>query len=507
MMMQPEQYQPSWPLFNIDNTNLDQYEHTLSPSITTTEDSSYSFSQNIVSSEFVEFPFLGDENISNYMEGFDAIEDMCSWLDDKESLKYFSSDLPMEGLMEGADLWSPDLSTNFSDVSEVLPSANPSLILPGDKIEIENQLALLHLLKAYGEAIDIDHRELAEVIVGCINEKVSPFGEPLERVAFSLFESAANPDHNEYLKQESMKNFEVAFKTFYDLFPYGRFAHFAANSAILESMPAVVETVHVVEFDVGEGLQWAPMIETLGRQKKALRLTCINFEEADSDSDYPPSQWRFDDTRRRLYDHARSFGVKLKVEEVKIGDLITHIEGIKGREWVVFNCMVGLPHMRRYRSRNQITKFLGLGKEIINNGGLIILGDGEDGEKIKSSSSSSYTSFFESQLMHYQAVCESMEVNFPNYLTEARMAMEAIFVAPYVSAGSWLHKYEEVREEAFDLGVLKGRSVSKESLMESMAMVKGGEESYDVRIEGERGNEIVLEWRGIPLVRVCSWIG
>ena len=79
----------------------------------------------------------------------------------------------------------------------------------------------------------------------------------------SLFK---NPNHGDYIKQECTKNFEVAFKAFYDIFPYGRFARFAANSAILESIPTDAEMIHIVDFDIDEGLQWAPLIETLGRQ-------------------------------------------------------------------------------------------------------------------------------------------------------------------------------------------------------------------------------------------------
>ncbi|KAL8201873.1 hypothetical protein R6Q57_011020 [Mikania cordata] len=51
---------------------------------------------------------------------------------------------------------------------------------------------------------------------------------------------------------------------------------------------------------------------------------------------------------------------------------------------------------------------------------------------------------------------------------------------------------------------LKGERMSMENLNEAMEMVKEGETSYRIRI-GENGNEMVLDWKGIPLVRVCAW--
>ncbi|CAH1445970.1 unnamed protein product [Lactuca virosa] len=73
---------------------------------------------------------------------------------------------------------------------------------------------------------------------------------------------------------------------------------------------------------------------------------------------------------------------------------------------------------------------------------------------------------------------------------------------------SWLQKWEEGRENLFsqnDLG-LKGRRMSRESWNEVRELVKEGESMYKVRVEGGNENEMVLEWNGIPLVRVSAWI-
>ncbi|KAK2969907.1 hypothetical protein RJ640_009853 [Escallonia rubra] len=374
--MQSELLQPSWQLFNINNSTLDQYglyclnadshvdyDHGFSSSIPSPEDSSeissVAYCPAMFLDDFPDFPILGNamqvtsqfENIVQNMEGLEAIsgttiDDMCRWLDER------------------------------------------------DDMETDSQLSLSHRLEGYAEAIEMEQGELAEVIVNCICEKVNPVGETLERIAFNLFQS--NGNQGDYLRQESSKNYESALQVFYQSFPYGRFAHFAANSAIFEAMPDNLDTLCIVDFDMGEGVQWPPIMEAIGPKKNALRLTSIRSEE--HHCDFAPPQWRFEETRRRLYHHAKSVGLKLKVEEMRLGDLVRENEETK-KKW----------------------------------------------EDIRESSS-------------FQAV-DGME----------------------------------------------GWRLSKESLKEVKEMVKEGETSYMVKMEGQNENEMVLEWRGTSLVRVSTW--
>ncbi|CAK9188400.1 unnamed protein product [Ilex paraguariensis] len=51
-----------------------------------------------------------------------------------------------------------------------------------------------------------------EVLVRSIKKKANPIGEALERVTYNFFQSTEN--QVDYLKQESIKNFEAAFKAY-----------------------------------------------------------------------------------------------------------------------------------------------------------------------------------------------------------------------------------------------------------------------------------------------------
>ncbi|KAJ0021363.1 hypothetical protein Pint_32491 [Pistacia integerrima] len=124
--------------------------------------------------------------------------------------------------------------TSSIDVS-VLPSDQTFLVFPSEEMEVDDQLSILHLLKAYGEAMELEQKDLATEIIRRLTDKACPTGATLERLAYFLIQ--AFEKKLDYLSQESSKNYAAAFRAFYQIFPYGRFAHFTANSMILEAIP------------------------------------------------------------------------------------------------------------------------------------------------------------------------------------------------------------------------------------------------------------------------------
>jgi hypothetical protein len=102
-------------------------------------------------------------------------------------------------------------------------------------MEIDNQLSVHHLVKAYKEAMENQEAELAEVITRRISKKVGPTGEIKERLLYYSFQPLDK--ETDYLTQESAKNFDKALEAFYKIFPDGMISHFTANSVILEAKP------------------------------------------------------------------------------------------------------------------------------------------------------------------------------------------------------------------------------------------------------------------------------
>ncbi|KAH6798263.1 hypothetical protein C2S52_022817 [Perilla frutescens var. hirtella] len=417
------------------------------------------------------------------------IDDICDWI-------YANHN---EGTSSSAEAeeWSPCPSLESSQNIHV--PTNMPITLPGKDMELGNELSLTHLLRAYGEAMDDGNNgSLARVIVESINERSSPQGNTMERVAYNMFKS--KDEHGEYLRQESIKNFVTAFNVLYQSLICGRFAHNAANSAILESVPDDATVLHIVDFDIGEGIQWPTLIEALSQKKKLVKLTSIKLGEDDISS-----CWEFEETKERLQVHARQYGVKLQIEEKCIDEFAVELmKRKKNGHWLVFNCMVALPHMARRRRRSRVIEFLKVAEELLASfDGIVTLGDGEAGDGL--GDCISFESYFGKLLVHYRALFESLECNFPAHLVEARTAMECLFLAPFMCPVSWLQEWREMAKYLEFDSILKGRKVSPGSLGEAKVMVNERADSYNVEIRGLSQNVMVLRWKETMLVKFSTF--
>ncbi|KAF6146967.1 hypothetical protein GIB67_036686 [Kingdonia uniflora] len=76
--------------------------------------------------------------------------------------------------------------------------------------------------------------------------------------------------------------------------------------SILEAIPDDAETIHFIDFDICDGVQWPPIVEAVGC-RHILRLTLINWKERNLDS--VPPELRFKETKRRFQNYAQSCGV------------------------------------------------------------------------------------------------------------------------------------------------------------------------------------------------------
>ncbi|EEF35680.1 protein NODULATION SIGNALING PATHWAY 2 [Ricinus communis] len=410
---------------------------------------------------------------------------------------------------------SGDLSTDINWSNLV----HQSLIMPKECMGISNLFSLTNLAMAYAEATENKQAALAEVIMRRIGEKVSPISGIKERLLYYAFQPLDK--QSDYLKQESFKNFDKAFEVFYQIFPYGMVAHFTANSAILEAKPRDAEILHVVDFDIGEGIQWPSMIMALSQQQNermqqhgynqrhlqqiTLKITAIKWRE-----EHP---WRkLEETKRRLQNYADSLGLMLHVEEIEVQNLAREIKRGGRKEWLAFNCMWAIPHMGRIRSRRHVIEFLTMAKDSVadwsddRSRGIVTFGEGIGHETL--SNCDGFGSFFERYMEHYEGLLESIEWGFPIHLAEARLSMECLFLAPYVSRVSMMQTWKEINEGSdFKTGIgFEGLRVSNNSLMEAKEMVREGDTPYGVRIEGGNSNVLVLDWRGnMPLVTVSAW--
>nr|XP_043628489.1 scarecrow-like protein 6 [Erigeron canadensis] len=110
---------------------------------------------------------------------------------------------------------------------------------------------------------------LAQSILARLNHQLSPIGKPpFERAAFYFKEALMLLIHSLVNNMNPVSSpfsliFKIgAYKSFSEVSPLVQFTNFTCNQAILESLDGF-EHVHIIDFDIGYGDQWASFMQEL----------------------------------------------------------------------------------------------------------------------------------------------------------------------------------------------------------------------------------------------------
>ncbi|GLJ10600.1 hypothetical protein SUGI_0131540 [Cryptomeria japonica] len=378
-------------------------------------------------------------------------------------------------------------------------------------------LRLLHLLTACAEAISQESQDLAEVILLKLSKLVSATGSTMERVAYYLF-------HTLHSKIEKKPNFSDptaakaeqflgALKLLHQVYPYIRVAHFTANQCILEALAAGASNMtdcpclHIIDFDIMEGIQWPPLMEALKNADYAIghmKITAIKWENEEHRSNsllYSTGK----QTGKRLAEYAKSLGIPFSFEEKELQDLKEI--SISCDDIVAANCMWGLPHMI-VRAKLHVWEFM----ETVGHINVDILTVAMGPQGVDGGSPGDFVDRFSSCLKNLCAVFDSLEAGLPEHGL-ARAIVERIFFGPKMCRFLVGH-YEECKQDfvlpnvgdiPVKCGFVQG-VMSKESVMHAEYVVSccsEGGRFYGLELVGD--NQLVLKWGSTPLLWVSTW--
>ncbi|XP_073029032.1 scarecrow-like protein 6 [Primulina eburnea] len=146
----------------------------------------------------------------------------------------------------------------------------------------EEQQAIDQLYKV-AELVQTGNPILAQGILARLNHQFSPMGKPFQRAAFYCKEALQMLLHTNNNSNTSTFNsspyslvFKIgAYKAFSEISPLVQFTNFTSNQAILEAMDGF-DRIHIVDFDIGYGGQWASLIHELAsRGITLLKITAV----------------------------------------------------------------------------------------------------------------------------------------------------------------------------------------------------------------------------------------
>ncbi|XP_059631854.1 protein NODULATION SIGNALING PATHWAY 2 [Cornus florida] len=453
------------------------------------------------------------------------------------------------------DVWSPVVdwdvlsgdTTDFHDLIESMMDDNTGLQLPGRLVHVQEEsnsvmstdtvmaeeettggggsddfkgLRIVHLLMAAAEALTgvNKSRDLARVILVRLRELVSPTdGTNMERLAAYFTEAlhglleGAGGAHGKHLLGNGPHNREdhhqmdvlAAFQLLQDMSPYVKFGHFTANQAILEAV-AHDRRVHIVDYDIMEGIQWASLMQALVSRKDGpptphLRITALSRSGSGR-----RSMGTVQETGRRLIAFAASIGQPFSFHQCRLDSDETFrpstLKLVRG-EALVINCMLHLPHFS-FRASDSVASFLSGAKTL--NPRLVTLVEEEVGPR----GDGGFVGRFMDTLHHYSAVYDSLEAGFPMQ-DQARALVERVFLGPRIS-GSLARIYRTRGEEEGCswgewLGAMGFSPIKISFANHCQAKLLLGLFNDGYRVEELANNRLVLGWKFRRLLSASIW--
>ncbi|KAM4127779.1 hypothetical protein ACJW30_02G114700 [Castanea mollissima] len=254
------------------------------------------------------------------------------------------------GVMDFDSISQDTVTENMSASTEGSSPIN------GIQEELMQESSLTDLLLMGAEAVEAQNWSLASATVEKLIDLLSNTenGDDSFKGLALFFTQGLNYKSNTSLQ---MKNEPVAehtntifaFQMLQELSPYVKFAHFTANQAILEATQGDHE-VHIIDFDIMEGVQWPPLMVELAMRKDAfLRITTIIADQTNAVNVLQ--------TGRRLKEFANSINLAFMFDQMVIVREEDY-EKIEVGNTLIANCMIHQLHMPN-RSLQLVKSFLG----------------------------------------------------------------------------------------------------------------------------------------------------
>ncbi|KAG5252543.1 scarecrow protein [Salix suchowensis] len=214
----------------------------------------------------------------------------------------------------------------------------------GDDGGEANGLRLLGLLLQCAECVAMDNLNYATDLLPEIAELSSPFGSSPERVG-AYFAHALqarvvgsclgtySPLVSKSVTLTQSQRLFNALQSYNSISPLVKFSHFTANQAIFQALDGE-DRVHVIDFDIMQGLQWPGLFHILASRPKKIRSMRI--------TGFGSSSELLESTGRRLADFASSLGLPFEFHplEGKIGNVTDLSQlGVRPREAIVVHWM------------------------------------------------------------------------------------------------------------------------------------------------------------------------
>ncbi|MCO5602631.1 hypothetical protein L7F22_056765 [Adiantum nelumboides] len=281
---------------------------------------------------------------------------MCGVSPDVVNMRVSSRDMVSMQLKRGRAAGESNLHEVKREGCKMSSSSTNS----GERVRMQHRpsqvpahgVQLMQLLLECAKAVENDHKK-AEIVIPQLEARANRFGDPIQRLAayftealcMRLARSQGRGEVDCAGNECSPQELTLAYKAMNETCPYFTFAQLTANQAILEAIEGA-ERVHIVDFGISQGVQWAAMLQAIAAQegrKPPNRITITGVASPELGDKRIDS---LSATGRRLSEFARHLNLNLEFRHAPVGlddpTLSANMFRIEEGEVVIVNFMLEL---------------------------------------------------------------------------------------------------------------------------------------------------------------------
>ncbi|KAL1830435.1 hypothetical protein ACET3Z_000086 [Daucus carota] len=282
--------------------------------------------------------------------------------------------------------------------------------------------------------------------------------------------------------------------------PIPQFIHFTANEILLRGFEGK-DMIHIIDFDIKQGLQWPSFLQSLACRKNCPRHVRI--------SGIGESKQDLMETGERLAGFAEALGLPFKFHPVvdRLEDVRLWMLHVKEGECVAVNCILQLHKMQDDGSEGVLRNFLGLIRS--TNPKTVILAEQEADHNYNTLNSRLCNS-----LRYYSAIFDSIDDSLP-VDSLVRIKIEEMFGREIRNIIACEGRERLERHETFGTwsklmrqGGLQCIGITDRELIQSQMLLKMySSDKFQVeKQELDHDSEaLTLSWLDQPLYTVSAW--
>lgn len=362
---------------------------------------------------------------------------------------------------------------------------------------------LRNLLTECAEFVAQCEWQRADRMISILSTRGSPRGDSTERLVAQFTRALRHRSDLALARRPppdgaTERELESAYLCLNQVTPFIRFAHLTANQAILETLDTDSPSIHVVDINIMQGVQWPPFMQALaerpGGPPSHIRLTGAG---ADAEA--------LRKTGRRLERFAHTLGLRFEFNPWIVDDDISSLAiSIRPGESLAINCVLHLHELldeaHNERLKNFLVRIRSLEPKVV-----------ALAEREADHNRPTFTDRFVEALNHYSILFDSLEATLPPKSQE-RLDVEQVWFGREITNIVALEghgrnerhqKFERWSELMNECG-FTSLPLSEFALSQARLLLRlhYPSEGYQLHTQNKAA---FLGWQNSPLFSVSSW--